>query len=229
MFDIPYLSRNDGTAYFMQRSPKNINEHFSHLRTNISAHNSPPFGRRQTSFPTLATRPASSFHPWNEASFNSLSGPPDPAMIASVSTYAGQRWSRSERGRAGQATRLSEAGHPQRVRLQHFGRVQNRLQQTSMWKKWPRVPEGGGGAAYFVETTSLREEKITHANPSEPNDPELGDTYAIPTRHSWYNTQQPNTQTPIEAAALSVRQSMDGYAFRTLEQPPPVRLAADYI
>ncbi|CAE6511274.1 unnamed protein product [Rhizoctonia solani] len=107
--------RNDGTAYFVviftvnvvwlvmtfhaAETLKNINEHFSHLvsvvlisRLTIHLRSEGDRHSKETWRPGPPVPSARGRH-----HSNSFSGPPD--QTASVSTYAGQRWARSEKGK----------------------------------------------------------------------------------------------------------------------------------
>ncbi|QRV78556.1 hypothetical protein RhiJN_06571 [Ceratobasidium sp. AG-Ba] len=260
--------RNDGTAYFIviftvnvawlimtfkaAEPLKNINEHFSHLvsvvlisRLTIHLRSE---GDKHRSQPWQPARPLPSTRGMRHHS-NSLSGPPDPAMIASVSTYAGQRWSRSEKGKSRSSDSSVGGGSPSESTTTT---LRPSPESTSADLDVEKVAESSRG---WRRSSLLRRDNIAPGGENNTREPERAErpmswvtrmrsrrdtagttlnnqtqpqTYVPQTMATWDGTREAGPS-PIEAAALSVRQSMDGYAFRTLEQPPPVRLAADYI
>ncbi|KAG9125704.1 hypothetical protein FRC07_006533 [Ceratobasidium sp. 392] len=262
--------RNDGTAYFIviftvnvvwlvmtfeaAEPLKNINEHFSHLvsvvlisRLTIHLRSE---GDKHRSQPWQPARPLPSARGMRNHS-NSLSGPPDPALIASVSTYAGQRWSRSEKGK-GRSSDSSDGGSPPEslsTTLRPSPEstpanldVEKTAESTRIWRRGSMLRRESiipGGSNHITEgerserpvswITRMRSRRDTTTAPfssstmPEPYVPPFPQTIAT------WDTAREAGPSPIEAAALSVRQSMDGFAFGSLEHPPPVRLAPDYI
>ncbi|KAG9097584.1 hypothetical protein FS749_005952 [Ceratobasidium sp. UAMH 11750] len=257
--------RNDGTAYFVviftvnvvwlvmtfraAEPLKNINEHFSHLvsvvlisRLTIHLRSE---GDKHRSQPWQPTRPVPSARGMRHHS-NSLSGPPDPGMIASVSTYAGQRWSRSEKGKS-RASDSSSGSPPESLSTTLRPSpesttadldVEKTAESSRVWKRSgllrrdsavPAAPEGERAERPVSWVARMRSRRDTAAAPS--NSQPMPEPYVPPfpqTMASW-DTAREAGPSPVEAAALSIRQSMDGYAFGMLERPPVARLAADFI
>ncbi|KAG9082100.1 hypothetical protein FRC06_005225 [Ceratobasidium sp. 370] len=226
--------RNDGTAYFIviftvnvvwlvmtfraDEPLKNINEHFSHLvsvvlMSRLTIHLRSE-GDKHRSQPWQPTRPLPCARGMRHHS-NSLSGPPDPGMIASVSTYAGQRWSRSEKGK-GRASDSSVGGSPPES-LSTTLRPSPESTPADL-----DVEKAAESSRIWRRSSLLRRDSVV---PGVGSTPPEGERAERPTIASW-DTAREAGPSPVEAAALSIRQSMDGYAFGTL---PPVRLAADFI
>ncbi|KAG8684026.1 hypothetical protein FRC09_015658 [Ceratobasidium sp. 395] len=259
--------RNDGTAYFIviftvnvvwlvmtfraAEPLKNINEHFSHLvsvvlisRLTIHLRSE---GDKHNSQPWQPARPVPSARGIRHHS-NSISGPPDPCGPA-VTTYAGQRWARSEKGKGRSCDSTTEGSPPesQTTTLRPSPEstpadldVEKLADNTRMWRRGSllrrdSINPGGSGTLTEGERgerpvswmARMRSRRDTAAAPF--NEQAIPEPSSYPQTIASWDTAREAGPSPIEAAALSVRQSLDGYAFNSLERPPAVRLAHDFI
>ncbi|CCO33894.1 hypothetical protein BN14_07981 [Rhizoctonia solani AG-1 IB] len=256
--------RNDGTAYFVviftvnvvwlvmtfhaTETLKNINEHFSHLvsvvlisRLTIHLRSE---GDRHSKEIWRPGPPVPSARGRNHS--NSLSGPPlDPT--ASVNTYAGQRWSRSEKGKN---KSLDGVGSPPESVSTTFGPspgstvadlnkdLEKAGESSRIWRRGSlmrrdsiafegeRQRERPPSWMNRMRTVSRRESAapVPSSTEMEPYVRSFPQTIA-----SWDSTREAGPS-PIEAAALSIRRSEDDvFAFSMPERPPMARLATEYI
>ncbi|KAG8684153.1 hypothetical protein FRC09_015572 [Ceratobasidium sp. 395] len=259
--------RNDGTAYFIviftvnvvwlvmtfraAEPLKNINEHFSHLvsvvlisRLTIHLRSE---GDKHNSQPWQPARPVPSARGMRHHS-NSISGPPDPCGPA-VTTYAGQRWARSEKGKGRSCDSATEGSPPesQTTTLRPSPEstsadldIEKMADSARMWRRGSllrrdSINPGGSGTLTEGERgerpvswiARMRSRRDTAAAPF--NGQTMPEPSSYPQTIASWDTAREAGPSPTEAAALSVRQSLDGYAFNSLERPPAVRLAHDFI
>lgn len=167
---------------------------------------------------------------------NSFSG---PDQTTSVSTYAGQRWARSEKGKnksldisppESLAAILGASGS---MVLDSDKDLEKSGESSRLWRK---------GSSVRKDTLAPPEEQQRERTPSwmdrirsgSRRDPDIpmAEAYLRPpfpqTMASW-DTAREAGPSPIEAAALSIRRSEEGYAFSMPDRPPVARLADEYI
>ncbi|KAF8686408.1 hypothetical protein RHS04_00108 [Rhizoctonia solani] len=255
--------RNDGTAYFIviftvnvvwlvmtfhaTETLKNINEHFSHLvsvvlisRLTIHLRSEGDRHSKEIWRPGPPVPSARGRH-----HSNSFSSPPD--QTGSVSTYAGQRWSRSEKGKN---KSIDGVGSPPESVSTHIGpspgstvadlnkdlekmgessRIWRRgslLRRDSVAFEGERQRERPPSWMNRMRTVSRRE---SGALPPSSTEMEPYVRSFPQTMASWDSTREAGPS-PIEAAALSIRRSEDDvFAFSMPERPPVARLATEYI
>ncbi|CAE6477277.1 unnamed protein product [Rhizoctonia solani] len=257
--------RNDGTAYFVviftvnvvwlvmtfhaSETLKNINEHFSHLvsvvlisRLTIHLRSEGDRHSKEIWRPGPAVPSARGRH-----HSNSFSGPPD--QTASVSTYAGQRWSRSEKGKN---KSLDGVGSPPESVSTTFGPSPG----STVADLNKDVEKAGESSRIWRRSSLMRRDSITPESERQsqrerppswvnrmraasrrdsaapvPSGTEMT-AYMRPfpqTMATW-DTAREAGPSPIEAAALSIRRSEDDvFAFSMPERPPMARLATEYI
>lgn len=261
--------RNDGTAYFTviftinvvwlvmtfraTETLKNINEHFSHivsvvLMSRLTIHLRSE-GDKHRSQPWQPTRPVPSARTRQHS--GSVSGPPDPSMTASVNTYAGQRWSSSEKGKRSNSSCDGGSSPPESSTTTLRPSPESGLADLDM--------EKGDSSRIWKRSASMRRGSITPPSPIFPETersdrpswmtrmrtgsrrdavvPVVTMSEPIPlaprfpqTMASWDSTREAGPSL-IEAEALSIpaRRSDEIYAFGMPSRPPAVRLATDFI
>ncbi|KAF8603086.1 hypothetical protein BDV93DRAFT_556997 [Ceratobasidium sp. AG-I] len=266
--------RNDGTAYFTviftvnvvwlvmtfraTETLKNINEHFSHLvsvvlMSRLTIHLRSE-GDKHRSQPWQPTRPLPSARGRQHS--GSLSGPPDPSMTASVCTYAGQRWSNSEKGKGSGRSSPGESSPPESLSTTlrpspESGAVEleTDVEKGESSRKWRRSnsirmdeiipPTPGVADSDRPERPTRWMTRMRTASRRDSAAPAMFSTGTNPVAHgptfprtmaSWDSTREAGPSlVEAEALAIPTRRSDEIYAFGMPSRPPTVRLATDFI
>lgn len=227
---------------------KNINEHFSHivsvvLMSRLTIHLRSE-GDRHSKETWRPSRPLPSAR--SRLRSSSFSGP-GPDMTASVCTYEGQRWARPEKGKKKSLDESTEGSPSESLSVtlgpspgstvaDLNGDVEKTAESSRIWRRnsilrrdslIPESERTRDRPPSWISRmrTGSRRDPVAPPMDSYPMEP----WQPFPQTMASWETAREAGPSPIEAAALSIRRSEEGYAFSMPDRPPVARLATDYI